>query len=88
MKREDVHVEDGLALSPTVEHQINEAFAIALRGKVGDTILNYLRSISSDRVFAAGVDPNTVLHAEGSRWIAGVIQERLRRGRTQPKRTD
>ena len=88
MKRDDVHVEDGLSLSPEVEHRINEAFAIALRGKVGDTILNYLRSISTDRIFSAGVNADTALHAEGTRWLAGVIQARLNRGRSQPKRTD
>lgn len=71
---------DGLSRAPETERRLNEAFAIAFRGEVGKTVINYLRSISVFRAHEPGTDPNVVNQMEGARWLEGVIETRIKHG--------
>lgn len=79
-KPKQYHSGDGVLRPPAAERQLNEAFAIAFRGAVGETVLNYLRSISVNRAHEPGTDPNVVLQMEGARWLMGIIETRRRDG--------
>ena len=69
---------DGVARSEDAEKQINEAIALAFKGKSGELALKYLRSISIERVMGPNFDPNSLAHLEGQRFIVGVIEQRIK----------
>ena len=71
---------DGVLRPLATERQLNEAFAIAFRGSVGDTVIHYLRSISVNRAHEPGTDPNVINQMEGARWLMGIIETRRRDG--------
>lgn len=71
---------DGLARPPKIEHEINECFAIVFRGASGDRVLDYLKSITTNRVLEPGLPENTYSYQEGARWLMGVISTRIKDG--------
>jgi hypothetical protein len=71
---------DGRAMPAKTEHRLNEAFAICFRGASGDLVLNYLRSISTNRVLDRGTPANDIVYQEGARWLMGIIDTRKRHG--------
>lgn len=71
---------DGVLRTPDVERRLNEQFAIAFRGAVGDNVLGYLRSISIYRAHEPGTDPNKIVQMEGARWLVGIIEQRIKDG--------
>ena len=71
---------DGLERPPKVEHDLNECFAIIFRGAAGQKALDYLKSITTNRVIAPGEPENTYAYHEGSRWLMGVISTRIKDG--------
>ena len=79
-KRPTQYVVDGVRRPPAVERQINECFAIAFRGEVGQRTIAYLRSISVNRAHEPGTDPDVIVQMEGARWLMGVIEQRIKDG--------
>ena len=71
---------DGVTRPPKAEADINEAFAIAFKGAVGQRVLDYLKSITTNRVIGPGEAENTYAYAEGGRWLMGVISTRIKDG--------
>lgn len=71
---------DGFSRGDKVEHELNEAFAIVFRGAAAARVLNYLRSITTNQVMAPGTDPNVINYHEGSRWLMGIIDTRIKHG--------
>ena len=71
---------DGVRRPPATEARINEAFAIAFRGQVGESVISYLRSISIFRAHEPGTDPNVIQQMEGARWLMGIIEKRKKDG--------
>jgi len=71
---------DGLARPPKIEHNINECFAVVFRGPAADTVLDYLKSITTNRVLEPGLPENTYSYQEGARWLMGVISTRIKDG--------
>jgi len=71
---------DGKKRPPKAEHQLNEAFAIVFSGAVGDTVRNYLKSITTNQVMPPGTDRNLIQYHEGARWLMGVIDTRIKDG--------
>jgi len=69
---------DGIARSEDAEKQINEAIALAFKGKSGEFALKYLRSISIERVMGPSVEPNSLAHIEGQRYTVGIIEQRIK----------
>ena len=47
---------------------------------VGKEVLKYLRSITIEAVHGAAVTDSVLRHAEGSRFIVGVIERRIAHG--------
>jgi len=71
---------DGLKRPPKIEHQINECFAITFRGATGKTVLDYLKSVTTNRVLEPGLPENTYSYQEGARWLMGIISTRIKDG--------
>ena len=71
---------DNVKRLPKVERELNEAFAIVFRGAAGDKVLDYLKSITTNRVIGPGQPENTYSYAEGARWLMGVISTRIKDG--------
>ena len=71
---------DGKARDPETERKINESFALAFRGATGETVLTYLRSISTNKVCGPGTHPDTINYFEGARWLMGIIDTRVKHG--------
>jgi len=71
---------DGLRRPPKVEHELNECFAITFRDAAGKRVLDYLRSVTVNRVIGPGEPENTYSYQEGARWLMGVISTRIQDG--------
>jgi hypothetical protein len=71
---------DGVRRPPKVEHNLNEAFAITFRDQCGKDVLDYLKSITTNRVLEPGLPENTYSYQEGARWLMGVISTRVQHG--------
>jgi hypothetical protein len=72
---------DGMPISAEDEAVLNEAFALTFRGRRGQSVIDYLARLTVDRIAGPGVEPNALLHMEGSRYIYGVIKARVEIGR-------
>jgi hypothetical protein len=70
---------DGIERSVAVERQINEQLALVFRGAAGKAALDYLRSISIERVCGPFASDAELRHLEGMRFIVGVISQRIAR---------
>ena len=71
---------DGLRRLPQVEHDLNECFAITFRGAAGKKVVDYLKSVTINRVIGPGEPENTYSYQEGARWLMGVISTRIKDG--------
>ncbi len=71
---------DGLSRSKKVEHNLNECFAIIFRGQAGKQVRDYLKSITTNQVMPPGSDRNLIQYHEGSRWLMGIIDTRIKDG--------
>ena len=71
---------DGKTRLPKTEHQLNECFAIVFQGAAGDTVRNYLKSITTNQVMPPGSDRNLIQYHEGARWLMGIIDTRIKDG--------
>ena len=47
---------------------------------VGKEVLKYLRSITIEAVHGSAVTDEVLRHAEGSRYVVGVIERRIKEG--------
>jgi hypothetical protein len=64
-----------------VEHKrINELMAVVFKGAAGSAALDYLRSISIERVCGPHASDQELRHLEGMRFIVGVISQRIAAG--------
>jgi len=71
---------DGLARPPKFEHNLNESFAIVFKSAAGQEVLNYLKSVTVNRVLEPGLPENTYSYQEGARWLMGIISTRIKDG--------
>jgi hypothetical protein len=71
---------DGLRRPPKVEHALNESFAITFRDAAGQKVLDYLKSVTTNRVLEPGLPENTYSYQEGARWLMGIISTRIKDG--------
>jgi hypothetical protein len=76
---------DGRHRSPELEQEINEAFAYCFRGKTGEIVLDYLQSITTQKILVPPIDANTLIHLEGQRSLYGVIRKRVTDGQSKRK---
>ena len=82
MAKEQINVSiDGRGYTRDVEADLNsKAYALFGSG-VGKAFLQYLEGITTNNIYPAGTDIETLAHAEGSRWIVGIIKARCEKGR-------
>jgi hypothetical protein len=68
---------DGIERAPAVEKRINEQLALCFKGESGKAALDYLRSISIERVCGPFAGDAELRHLEGMRHIVAIISQRI-----------
>ena len=71
---------DGYVRSEEEERNLNKTFAGVFKGDEGKKILEYIKSITTEAVAGPNIDSNKLFHLEGMRFLAGVIQTRIKKG--------
>ena len=71
---------DGMSRPTKIEHNMNESFAIVFKSVAGQDVLNYLKSVTTNRVLEPGLPENTYSYQEGARWLMGIISTRVKDG--------
>ena len=75
---------DGIVRTPAQEQELNRAMAMCFRGNNGKIVLDYLASLSRNRVHGPdNLQTNSILHLEGCRFLYSVIAARQELGRKQ-----
>ena len=80
-KVEGVLSADGYQRTLEEERDLNTAFSGLFKDKLGEKVLNYLKSITVNTVAGPEVSDNKLRHLEGSRYIVGLIEHRIERGK-------
>jgi hypothetical protein len=74
---------DGRGYTKEVDQDLNsKAYALFGSG-VGKQFLQYLESITTNNIYPAGTGIETLAHAEGARWVVGIVKARCEKGRKQ-----
>lgn len=73
---------DGYSRPLETERQLNQAFATLFRGPAAELVLDYLRSITTHAVCGPEIGANALFHREGMRFLAGIIEQRIKLGRS------
>ena len=71
---------DGYVRKEEDERNLNKTFAGLFKGEDGKKILEYIKSITTEAVAGPNIDSNGLFHLEGMRFLAGVIQTRIKKG--------
>ena len=71
---------DGYVRSEQEERNLNKSFAGLFKGDDGKLVLDYIKSITTEAVAGPNIDSNQLFHLEGMRFLAGVIQTRIKKG--------
>ncbi len=71
---------DGYVRTEDQERELNKTFAGLFKGEDGKKILDYIKSITTEAVAGPNIDSNQLFHLEGMRFLAGVIQTRIKKG--------
>jgi hypothetical protein len=68
---------DGYPRVEEVEKEINSNVHSLFSSPLGNAVLKYLRSITIEAVHGSNVTNDVLRHAEGQRYIVGLIERRL-----------
>ena len=71
---------DGYERTPSEEARLNVAAAKLFGTPAGKDFLDYLRSISIERVSGPYMEDSYLRHLEGMRFIVAVISQRIAKG--------
>ena len=71
---------DGFPRGISDEQNISLTFASLFSSPAGAEILKYLRSVTIEAVHGSAVTNDTLRHAEGQRYIVGLIERRIQHG--------
>ena len=71
---------DGYVRSEQEERNLNKSFAGLFKGDDGKLVLDYIKSITTEAVAGPNIDSNQLFHLEGMRFLAGIIQTRIKKG--------
>ena len=74
---------DNFERNPDEETRLNFIFESVFKTAVGAEVLKYLRQITIEAVAGSEISDNQLRHIEGQRYIVGLIQRRLNKGRSQ-----
>ena len=74
---------DGRGYTKEIDQDLNsKAYALFGSG-IGKDFLQYLESITTNNIYPAGTNIETLAHAEGARWVVAVMKARCEKGRKQ-----
>ena len=76
---------DGIERTPEQEQTLNAVFNALFKAEPGATVLAYLKSITIDTVAGPEIGNEQLRHIEGQRYIVGLIQRRMSKGKSQQK---
>ncbi len=65
------------------ETELNSLFLNVFNTKNGQKLMNYLKSITIEAVAGSEVSDATLRHLEGQRYMVGLIQRRINKGKSQ-----
>ena len=71
---------DGYPREQSADELISLNFASFFSSPNGAEVLKYLRSITIEAVHGSAVTDEVLRHAEGSRYIVGLIERRIQHG--------
>lgn len=71
---------DGIPRHPDKERRINSIIASVLGTAAGKEVLNYLKSITTERVCGWDATDGQLRHLEGQRFIVGILSQRVKQG--------
>ena len=71
---------DGYFRASDEELKLNKTFATVFKGDDGKVVLDYIKSITTEAVAGPNIDSNQLFHLEGMRFLAGIIQTRIKKG--------
>ena len=71
---------DGYVRTDEEERNLNKTFAGVFKGEDGKKVLDYIKSITTETVAGPNIETNQLFHLEGMRFLAGVIQTRIKKG--------
>jgi hypothetical protein len=74
---------DNYKRNPNDEQNLNSIFAVSFTTPIGTEILSYLKSITTESVAGPEISNEHLRHLEGQRYIVGLIQRRVNKGRSQ-----
>ncbi len=74
---------DNYKRNPNDEQNLNSIFAVSFTTPTGAEILSYLKSITTESVAGPEISNEHLRHLEGQRYIVGLIQRRVNKGRSQ-----
>jgi|TARA_R110002020_G_scaffold280715_1_gene496509 hypothetical protein len=74
---------DNIERSPESEQSLNESFSIAFSTATGLKVLEYLRGITIETVGGPSINKDHLMHLEGQRYVVGLIQRRINKGKSQ-----
>jgi hypothetical protein len=72
---------DGIPRSPDKEHELNKIFNGVFTGSAGSEVLKYLRFITIEAVSGPNISSTELFHREGMRYLVGIIEQRISRGK-------
>lgn len=73
---------DGIARSLADENKLNDLALAAFGQGAGKEMLAYLRAITIEMVGGPAITDAELRHREGARYLVGIIEARMRKGRT------
>lgn len=71
---------DGISRSKADDAKIDALMSEVFSTPAGREVLKYLRSVTIEMVSGPSVEANSLFHAEGQRYIVGMIELRTARG--------
>jgi hypothetical protein len=78
---------DGYERTEAEEEKLNIAAASLFGTAAGKAFMDYLRSISIERVSGPNISSDHLRHLEGMRYIVGIISQRTARGHQHHERS-
>ena len=74
---------DNFKRSSDDEEKLNSACTALFSTDIGLSVLQYLKSITIESVAGPEISDNSLRHLEGQRYIVGLIQRRVNKGKSQ-----
>ena len=74
---------DGVVRSQESENELNTLVASVFITPAGESLMDYLKSITLNNVTGPGIDDMALRHLEGQRFLVGILARRMEKGKEQ-----